>query len=1401
MTFISNPRRDASATIAGFVFQVNVTILRWLELRDDEHLELECGEDIDTVQGGPDGGTSAETRLLEQIKARSARSVTLRSEEALEALSNFCSHRAANPTSKLKFRYITTANSGVEQGWDRPESGIETWSGLRRGRYDDTVRHEAIQALRIFLKSCARPQKVSVDTWQALQQVLASEDDSHLAEIILAFEWGVGYGDYSQIENDILTALAHDGQVIAAEEKKNVYEHLFAFVFRLLCQPSEKILTTSQLKTELQIATPADLAILQLIRAELGEMSTRLASVEATVAHQGHNVDALKQTVGLIGKSLGYDSAFALSAVSLSTDVPDLVTPRTTRDALIDGLLSRVRADGMVALVAEPGSGKTQLLVLAVGKTGRRTYWLNMPRPVTEAQACILIEALVRSVGGQLQNRPFRESCDDAAEQFRSTLVVIEDLPLMIPGGPLATRFVTLVRCLRSVDANLFTSSYFRFPATTAQALGEVHFDVPRFTTADIADLLVAADAPQQLRADNICELLAGVTEGLPVLVMAALRYLANRNWNFTATELESLLRGEFALAHRRDASSLLQVTVPDAEERELLIRMSLAIGAFTMEDIASVARVRKTIPLPGEKVQRATGLWLQQVGSGRYLRSPLITSGVAEALDPVTRQGVHFVLALRILARKALQPIEAFACVNHLMMAEDVAFAVTVVLQTLAAFLELNEPIEDDFSFARMWPSNQALSGVDPNLQMSLRAMQIAVLAKRGQDVQPGIETLDALIAHVGAQGWGVAVATSGLAIHLVWRDPILANKYLLLALGSYETARLPDGSALPPVAYPLEHILWVSAYNCKSDADVDSWLATISRYTPAQIETLRRSDLMEDDITILCDGIWMRVYRKPEAERDWGPVKKKLEQVEATARAISFPLLEAAAVRTRIMVLAEWEDQLGAALALNESSLNRFDSDDCRFLIMEVTGRQLSYAGKSQEAVKWLERALSCDAFCHSLWRRNVLITMAELHGSNDPRKAAEFTAQAVQISRDGKLADALYIETLTEHGMALWKAGESRRSFDIFEEATNRLLAIQTDANSWKGLFARVFVVIAYFSAVALNGKPPDGQSEPERGLFLASNEQAHTGYRTEQLAYICIRLAMFADGVRDVSRAAAWTWRAIESARQIPTAWDGVRLATWHAIPAALLCDDFVRAAQLVDIVMAADVDNIGAPANTGAARDVSQKTSGINAMAASVPLAARKSLLLVTSMVPVAIRLAFLQFRGGTPAATAASLAAIESVIAPDVQLENFVGEIRRALVDETHWQVLWDDACRAFQVHEYVRGCVLCIGAMNRAPVPQSSYLQVTIAQNFEGFFKPCPSLYREIVAPFFAAYWERATADSIGLFRTAQAYTQRQVRAVDGTAEGTRRLLNAMRFCLGVKFPEPTMNWLDGSS
>jgi hypothetical protein len=72
MSFVASPSRDAGPTIAGFFFQVNVSILRWIDLGPSQHLELESGEDIDTVERADDNENTAAKRLLEQLKVRSS---------------------------------------------------------------------------------------------------------------------------------------------------------------------------------------------------------------------------------------------------------------------------------------------------------------------------------------------------------------------------------------------------------------------------------------------------------------------------------------------------------------------------------------------------------------------------------------------------------------------------------------------------------------------------------------------------------------------------------------------------------------------------------------------------------------------------------------------------------------------------------------------------------------------------------------------------------------------------------------------------------------------------------------------------------------------------------------------------------------------------------------------------------------------------------------------------------------------------------------------------------------------------------------------------------------------------------------------------------------------------------
>src|ERR1700728_3341719 len=115
MAYTEIPRRDASAVIRSFVFQVNLTIRRWIELPANSRLVVVHGVDIDTAQDGSVEGADAEKRLLEQLKVRDTRALTLRSPDALQSVANYCRHRQNNPEVDLQFRYVTP--KGLLQGY------------------------------------------------------------------------------------------------------------------------------------------------------------------------------------------------------------------------------------------------------------------------------------------------------------------------------------------------------------------------------------------------------------------------------------------------------------------------------------------------------------------------------------------------------------------------------------------------------------------------------------------------------------------------------------------------------------------------------------------------------------------------------------------------------------------------------------------------------------------------------------------------------------------------------------------------------------------------------------------------------------------------------------------------------------------------------------------------------------------------------------------------------------------------------------------------------------------------------------------------------------------------------------------------------------------------------------
>ena len=189
---------DASAAIRGFFYQINVTILRWLELPAGHHLELEAGEDVDVVR---DILMSDDQRYreLEQIKDLKTH-VTIRSPEVLAPLARFLAHQRSNPGFHLEFRYLTTASAGRERPSDCGEPLITYWSELRKNnRPQESI---CFRQLRAILADAPHPDGVTEGDWQAFSSFFSSASDELVAAFIHNVRWDLEQSDSAGLRSN-----------------------------------------------------------------------------------------------------------------------------------------------------------------------------------------------------------------------------------------------------------------------------------------------------------------------------------------------------------------------------------------------------------------------------------------------------------------------------------------------------------------------------------------------------------------------------------------------------------------------------------------------------------------------------------------------------------------------------------------------------------------------------------------------------------------------------------------------------------------------------------------------------------------------------------------------------------------------------------------------------------------------------------------------------------------------------------------------------------------------------------------------------------------------------------------------------------------------------------------------
>ena len=1403
--FKSEPQRDASASIEGFVYQAYLTIKRWMALGPNETLELERGEDIDVVCRAIASQKGETARILEQVKHQ-ARPLSLSSTLALKVLSRFLDHRARNPEIALSFRFVTTSDIVRERRLTRGTRvpAIELWEALRVGRYPRAKQKRAVSLIRELLSVSLAKKGFKASIFGRLANFTRQSSETEFLILIKQVEWSTGNANRLEVEQQLLSALVQSGQARDPSDATDLLSRLFFYVFRKLSQKGDKQLTRSDL--EQQLARPPltknERDLLQVL-SRVASLEERVTRTERAIDDNQRIVEQLSSAFDSLGKKLTSGEDIQYQSAQVVLDRPPIVNPALPRLPLTQSILAELTRRSWVSIVGEPGSGKTQLCLLACQQIRRKTVWINLRGHGEEKAHLQIIRALQYASGAPYH--PLVENWyGEVCQRLNDSLVVLDDLPNVFTAGQVSGSLAHLLHSARRYGLQILATSYYRSRQRITDSEGGRPFEItaPRFSADETLELLALTGAPERVLNDRSVNFILALTQGLPALVTATVEFLKGKNWVLGPPELEVIFRGDFAADATLNAQEILERTVSQ-DTRDLLYRLSLAIGPFSRRDIENVGRVQPFLRMPLELAGGATAVWIQRLSDESYSLSPLLRPSVSQNLSSETIKGVHAAFGIGRTSKKVLDPMDVQIALHHYALAELHIPAALLLINALLKLNSIEPPVKDEWGISTFWSRNPIPKDVPTTLKAFLRGLQIVAADARGRDLSFLIADFDHQLEDTSADAvWGQFVGLGLLGLRFYSKYPTRANSYIVKAARLMSRVRLPDGSA-PPMPGNLSYIglLWATANASKTDKDVLHWLETVEGLTPKEIKALISSELAHDNCLILCDAIWLREHRKPKDEQKWSDVRTILAEVEKSASRKGIRVLEAASIRTQIVLLAESEGLLRDAMNLAESSLSRFQGDGpATFLITEVMGRQLSYAQEWPEALLWMRRALDLSLTAFPLQRRNLLITYSEGIAIEDPAAATLHTQAALSITKEHNFNTFRLVESLAEHAIALWLCGRRSEAFDYWQELTGVLTGVTAEArtNYWQKLLKTCLQVSGYFCSESFVVKKPGTQNmpAPARTLFLGLGDEPEEPIAPIAESLFLLRNAMIGEGLGLTEVAAKCADLALTNAG-VKVGAGAIKSFAWLGIPSALLANDLEKVFDLTSSVEARE----GMPPEMLSALRVPE--GDIEGQLRRKPDPSQSALLAqALGVVPLVFRLAALSLRRDVSKEVEEAIAFCRQR-ATSRQQESWhqaSEAVRYVFANKETWRDAYSIGESLLAGKEFGLGLIYHLSAAIDAPLGTAVQLQIKIGCLVESFYQSYPSIRSKIIWPTLRELWLEAARSRSIEFRTGQSYTQKQLDTLLADPDNipVKALLKEMAFCTDASLADWMKKWLE---
>ena|GEM_PF-6304001 len=1169
--------RDAYAVIRGFVYQVERTILAWLNLDEETVLFCECGEDIDYVRQliDQDSEGSAEERLLEQIKYRQGNALSLRSKEVLEAIANYFLHKKRNPNHQLRMRFFTNARSVKEKGIPFPRglSGLEAWEQVRTDNYNSTETQIAIAYIRRVITESVSV--VPPDRTHSFIDFLSSADEHTFTnELIVPIEWAMGNENAQEMQSLVKAKIIELEYAKELPEANEVFNRLFVHVFRLLSSPDDKQLDKKSLLEIIEkgILVAADRELLKGIWTLLRISTERIQAISSEVAslRVGQQNLAAQVTSGFREimkfvappETTGSPKVTALTRPTLD-DPPPLPMTLAPREGLVVSILKMLKDLSWVALTASTGMGKTQLARILLDCWPYNKFWISL-RNVEERTNQHITEQLLcihsgLSGGWQLWDRyqggniPIQEIDEIVAASIgANSLLVIDNLPDLLQVGSLTQQLAILGLELHKVGGKVITTSQHKLPQELINTLGSnlSLFDVPSMDEGDIKILLVGLGAPTGLQKDSVYSFILGVTKGHPVLVLATVRWLNINGWSID--NFNALLSGEPMQEAMHETSKLTRQLINDVSTREMLDRLSIVRVPFDSSMASVVGKTEPAIERPKEHFDGLVGPWIQPLAKSQFEISPLLQDLWQLYLEPDLQKRLHFDIGHEYLKKKAINANDALQVFIHLNFAEDWKNLVTFLIQFM---LQIETPehakyfdwVRWFFSPGKEWPVDIPLS-----MRIFIRALQVRILIMSGQDYEGCDTDLEQLISTASDEDMlAVAAARFHTGAVLEQASPALTAKRSIEAARAWHLVENKIPRETPPVA--PEMLFWGASSKLKEPKQFRSIIEVIKEMSEEERKVIFSSDIGPEMSLFFADSCYAIEATKEQATQNWAEVLAILEELQGIGKLPGVEPLYAAAVRARAIVQADFMENVDEALRILSEVQPRL-SRSSYFILLATKSSILLTKKRLEEAFNNFHEALSYKE--GSIYRllyfdtlRRGMIAATQTSHFEHAKVWCKSALNILHKEETGRIAAGSgyqfdYLELIGELAWTLWISGYPMKSCAAMYAIVQQLVKDNdVDSPRYKETFLKTGHVLGWLASVSLKGEPPsitvggEKYMTPYPSLFCSpSPKLAELPYVSGKNSFLLSQIAMMAAGVGQLKLAIKAYLSASEIAKQ-------------------------------------------------------------------------------------------------------------------------------------------------------------------------------------------------------------------------------------------------------------------------